>query len=149
PATGDEVKGPGLGIVDVFDLAGNVLRRLVSNGGPLNAPWGFALAPSTFGTFANALLVGNFGDGTINAFNPTTGAYVGVLEGQNGAPLVNDGLWGITFGNGGNGGSPGVLYFAAGIDDEAHGLFGSIAVTPEPSTLVLVGTALGGLGVVG
>jgi len=138
----------GGGVVDAFDLNGNFLRRVTSNadGGPLDSPWGLALAPSTFGQFGGALLVGNEEDGHISAFNPTTGAFLGQLLDQNGNPIANTGLWGLTFGNGGNGGDPNKLYFAAGINDEADGLFGSISAVPEPSTVVLGLIAVGMLG---
>jgi len=147
----DDVAGAGNGIVDVFDLQGNLVKRLISNGGPLNSPWGMAIAPDGFGNFGSDLLVGNFGDGTINAFDPTTGKLLGQVDGSDGKPLVNLGLWDLTFGNGGNGGSPDDLYFTAGIpgpgEVEDHGLFGSIAVvpTPEPGTLTLIVSGLVGL----
>jgi uncharacterized protein (TIGR03118 family) len=141
----DDVSGSGHGIVDVFDLQGNFLQRLISNG-PLNSPWGMAIAPTGFGNSGNDLLVGNFGDGTINAFDPTTGMWMGQLDGANGMPLINLGLWDLTFGNGGNGGSKSDLFFTAGIPGdgmvEDHGLFGSIVPTPEPGTLALLGTGL-------
>jgi uncharacterized protein (TIGR03118 family) len=141
----DDVSGPGHGIVDVFDLQGNFLQRLISNG-PLNSPWGMAIAPTGFGSFGNDLLVGNFGDGTINAFDPSTGNFLGQLDGANGMPLVNLGLWDLTFGNGGNGGSKSDLFFTAGIPGdgmvEDHGLFGSIVPTPEPGTFALLGSGL-------
>jgi uncharacterized protein (TIGR03118 family) len=121
----DEVAGAGLGAVDVFDTDGNLLTRLV-NGGALNAPWGMALAPANFGTFSNALLVGNFGDGRINAFDINTGAMLGTLGDANGAPIAIDGLWGIAFGNGLNSQPTNTLFFAAGPDDEANGLYGRI-----------------------
>ena len=148
-ATGEEETGPGKGFVDIFDLRGNFVSRLASNG-VLDAPWGLAIAPEGFGPFGGNLLVGNFGDGTINAFDITTGALAGTLLNAQSQPIVNEGLWGLTFGNGGNGGNPGTLYFAAGIEDETHGLFGSIApaaaagVAEPASTAVLA--AIAGLG---
>lgn len=140
----DDLPGPGLGIVDKFDLNGNLLQRLISPGGPLNAPWGLALAPAEFGEFGNDLLVGNFGDGRINAFDPASGALLGTMTDKMGNPIVIDGLWGLIFGNGGNGGDANKLYFTAGLNDEADGLFGSLAV-PLPSTFMLLGSALVGL----
>jgi len=139
--------GAGNGIVDVFDTNGNFLQRLVSNGAgsPLNVPWGVALAPSNFGVFSNDLLVGNFGNGWINAFNPTTGAFVGTLDLANGEPFAEATLWSLEFGIGGRGGTPGVLYFTAGLTNQAGGLLGSITPTPEPDTLILFGTGLVGL----
>lgn len=132
-AGGDDVPGAGHGIVDEFDLNGNLLMRFAA-AGVLDSPWGMALAPASFGSFGGDLLIGNFGDGTINAFNFATGSYVGTLNNQLGNPLVIDGLWGLRFGNGGNGGAANTLYFAAGIDGEDHGLFGAITPVPEPST---------------
>ncbi|HEU0138215.1 MAG TPA: TIGR03118 family protein [Bryobacteraceae bacterium] len=136
PDEKEEVKGAGLGYVNVFDASGNLLRRFVSNG-PLNAPWGVAMAPASFGDFGGKVLVGNFGDGTIHAFEPSTGMLLGAIQGRGGSNIVNEGLWAIRFGNGGNGGDVNKLYFAAGIDDEEHGLFGSIAPVPEPGTLTV------------
>lgn len=121
----DDVKGEGFGFVNVFDTGGNLVKRLVSNG-PLNAPWGMALAPADFGSFANALLVGNFGNGWINAFDPETGAFLGTLSDANGAPIVIDGLWGIAFGNGQQGFPANSLFFAAGPNNEQGGSFGRI-----------------------
>lgn len=121
----DSVKGAGLGIIDIFDLNGNFIKRFATKG-KLNAPWGLALAPATFGTFANTLLVGNLGDGKITAYNPTTGAVKGQLSDSNGVALVIPGLWELTFGNGGQGGSPDILYFAAGPSSYKHGWFGTI-----------------------
>ncbi len=141
----DDVAGPGHGILDVFDTSGNFVQRLVSHGA-LNSPWGMAVAPAGFGPFSGDLLVGNFGDGTINAFNPTTGSLVGQLDDPHGNPLVNQGLWDITFGNGAHGSSTNILYFTAGIPGpdsvEDHGLFGSVEPTPEPGTLTLLGSGL-------
>ena len=143
----DETAGPGLGLVDKYDLNGNLLNRLIT-GGPLDAPWGFALAPSNFGQYSNDLLVGNFGDGKINAFNPVSGNYLGTLTDSSGKDIVIEGLWGLTFGNGGSGGVTNKLYFAAGISDgaplniEQHGLFGSLSVVPEPDSLTLFGIGL-------
>lgn len=101
-------------------------------------------APAGFGKFSRDLLMGNFGDGIINAFDPNTGNLLGQLDGTNGLPLVNDGLWDITFGNGGSRGSKNILYFTAGLNHESDGLFGSIA-TPEPGTLTLLGSGLASL----
>jgi len=99
---------------------------------PLNSPWGLALAPGNFGDFSNALLVGNFGDGTINAFDPCSGEYLGALQDTGGAAIVNSGLWGLSFGNGRGAGDATSPYFTAGIPGpghiEDHGLFGSIQV---------------------
>jgi uncharacterized protein (TIGR03118 family) len=122
----DEVGGPGLGVVDVFDTSGNLIKQLISAGGALNAPWGLAMAPANFGPFSNALLVGNFGDGKINAFDPTTGALLGTLSRADGSAIVIDGLWGIAFGNGLNDQPTNTLFFAAGPNDEAHGVYGRI-----------------------
>ena len=121
----DAVNGAGLGVVDVFDTAGTFVKRLAT-GGALNAPWGMALAPAGFGTFSNALLVGNFGDGKINAFDPATGSLLGTLAKADGKPIVIDGLWGIAFGNGINQQPSTTLFFASGPADETHGLYGRI-----------------------
>jgi uncharacterized protein (TIGR03118 family) len=123
----DEVDGPGLGIVDAFDTSGHLLQR-VATGGTLNAPWGMAIAPANFGDFSNSLLVGNFGDGTINAFDPTSGAFLGQLRTPDGQILVIDGLWGIAFGNGSTAQNlpSNTLFFAAGPNGEENGVFGRI-----------------------
>jgi len=118
----DEVAGPGLGYVDVFLRDGTLKTRLIANG-PLNAPWGMTIAPPGFGGLDGSLLVGNFGDGKINAFDRTTGAFIGTLQSANGGDLVIDGLWGIeSYPNG-------TVSFAAGPDDEANGLMGKIAAS--------------------
>jgi len=121
----DEVAGPGRGFVDVYSTSGHLLRRLVRRG-HLNAPWGLVLAPAAgFGRFSGDLLVGNFGDGRINAYDPRTGAFRGRLRHEDGRPIEIEGLWALRFGNGVTG-DPTTLLFTAGIDDEAHGLFGAI-----------------------
>jgi len=125
PAKHDDVAGAGHGFVDVFDTDGNLISRLIARGS-LNSPWGLALAPANFGPLSNDLLVGNFGDGHINAFDPNTGAALGSLENSGGVPIQNDGLWSLQFGNGGAAGATNELFFTAGIDGEAHGLFGKI-----------------------
>jgi len=122
----DETAGAGLGIVSVFDTAGVFIKRLVDAGGALNAPWGMALAPANFGRFSGDLLVGNFGNGRINAFDPVTFEPKGHLKNERGKAVVIDGLWGIGFGNGAAAGPTNVLYFAAGPEEEEHGLFGRI-----------------------
>ena len=140
----DDVACPGCGFVDVFNTDGTFVQRLISMGA-LNSPWGLAWAPGNFGKFSNDLLVGNFGDGTINAFDPITGVQLGTLDGSNGMPLVNQGLWGLAFGNGAHGTNTSTLYFTAGIPGpdqiEDHGVFGAIA-TPEPSSLTLLSGGL-------
>ena len=141
---GDDVPGLGNGFVDTFDPATNSFTRLIS-GGPLDSPWGIAKAPSTFGEFSNALLVGNFGDGKINAFDPITGSLLGSLTEGSGSPIVIDGLWALTFGNGGSGGLTNKLYFTAGLNGEADGLFGSLVAVPVPGAFWLFGSALAGL----
>jgi uncharacterized protein (TIGR03118 family) len=125
----DEAHGPGLGFVDVFDPSGNLLHRIASHG-VLNAPWGLTLAPAGFGSFSGALLVGNFGDGTINAFNAVHGGYIGTLRGANHKPIQIDGLWGIAFGDGAQSQPVNTMFFAAGPNDEGDGLYGRIDAQP-------------------
>jgi uncharacterized protein (TIGR03118 family) len=141
----DEVAGAGQGIVDSFDLQGNLLAR-VATGGMLNAPWGIAIAPSSFGAVAGDLLVGNFGDGRITAFDATTHVPVGQVLGSDGQPLSIDGLWALSPGNDGSGGSSHLLYFTAGPDGETHGLFGVLTPVPEPSSYALLLAGIGMLG---
>ncbi|MGZ4257187.1 MAG: TIGR03118 family protein [Gaiellaceae bacterium] len=124
----DDVPGPGHGFVDVYDLSGNLLGG-IDDPGLLNSPWAMALAPAGFPNFAGDLLVGNFGDGRINAYaevSPGHFQHVGKIRGANNDPLVIDGLWALQFGQGGNNGPAGTLFFTAGPDGESHGLFGQI-----------------------
>ena len=121
----DNVDGPGLGMVDVFDADGTLIRHFARRGA-LNAPWGVALAPSSFGRFGGALLVGNFGDGAVNAFDPITGRFLGSLRDSDGHKLHLDGLWGISFGNGVLGQASNALYYAAGPNGERNGVYGVI-----------------------
>ena len=120
----DDVKGPGNGFVDVFTTSGTLVRRFVSQG-RLNSPWGVVRAPAGFGSLADAILIGNFGDGHINAYDASTGQFRGALtDGHN--PISIDGLWGLSFGNGASAGGVNTLFFTAGPGDEEHGLFGSL-----------------------
>ncbi len=121
----DDVPGGGNGYVDVFDGAGNLLKRFASRGS-LNSPWGIVQAPSSFGKFGNSLLIGNFGNGHINAFDASTGAFQGELKMAGGSTIAIEGLWGLEFGNGASAGSTDALYYTAGPDDEDNGLFGMI-----------------------
>ena len=122
----DDVAGLGNGFVDVFGKNGKFIHRLVTRGA-LDSPWGMALAPASFGQFGGDLLVGNFGNGMINVYDPVTGKHLGQLQGANGRPIVIDGLWGLKFGNG-NAAKTGELLFSAGPDGESHGLLGKIVV---------------------
>jgi len=124
----DEIAGTGLGFVDMYGIHGRLLGRVASRGA-LNAPWGLAWAPSDFGRFSDDLLVGNFGDGRIHAYEPqANGTFepAGALRRQSGSVITIDGLWAIEFGNGGAAGQTNSLFFTAGPDDESHGLFGRI-----------------------
>ena len=146
--TGGAVRAPGLGFVDVFDTSGNLQKTLIGTGGTLNAPWGVALAPSDFGDFSNDLLVGNFGDGLIHAYDPNSGALKGTLA-NGGIDIVIPGLWGLDFRtNGGSNSVPNGLYFTAGINgptNQSAGLFGYVAPVPEPSAYGLAGLGIAGL----
>jgi uncharacterized protein (TIGR03118 family) len=124
PTSGETENRAGEGAVDVYTLQGRLLQRLVTHDG-LDAPWGLVRAPGGFGAFSNALLVGNFGNGRIHAYDIRTGTMLGVVRDAGGAPIVNSGLWGLRFGNG-TIGTKHTLIFAAGIDDETHGLLGAI-----------------------
>ena len=137
----DDDPGAGHGFVTAFDTQGNFLGRIASMG-TLNSPWGLAIAPTSFTSFASDLLVGNFGDGTISVFsaNPATPGFLGQLPGTDGKPIVIDGLWGLILGNDGNGGSSQQIYFSAGPNGETNGLFGvlqSVQSVPEPSSMAL------------
>ena len=126
----DEVAGRKLGYVDVFDGNGNLLQR-IEHGPWMNAPWGLAMAPADFGKSSNTLLVGMFGSGQIATFDPVTGDFEGLLRDRHGKPIQIDGLWALQFGNGGSAGPTNTLFFTAGIDDEAHGLFGTVTPIPK------------------
>jgi len=129
--------GAGNGFVDEFSLSGQLIARIASNG-PLNSPWGMTVAPANYGPnnlFGGALLVGNFGDSHVSAFNIQSGAFLGQLSDANGNALTlnggvggsdTKGLWGIGFGNGHGGAPRDALFFAAGINDEGDGLFGEV-----------------------
>lgn len=149
----DDVPGAGNGYVDEFDTDGNFMLRLIS-GGTLDSPWGVALAPATFGDLSNDLLVGNAGDGKVNAFDPTTGAYLGTVRDGGGSPIVLPRVFGLRFGNGGSGGGTDELFFNArepvqGVVGD-HGLFGKLAANPpvnvpalDPRGLAVLALALG------
>ncbi len=123
----DDVAGEGNGFVNVFDTSGHFIERIASRG-KLNSPWGLALAPAGFGKFSHDLLIGNFGDGRIHAFDLSTDTRRGQLRGLDGKPITIDGLWALTFGRDGqNNGPTNLLFFTAGIDKEHHGLFGSLS----------------------
>lgn len=125
----DEVAGSGFGFVSVFAPNGRFVRRIASHEA-LNAPWGMALAPASFGRFSNRLLVANFGDGAINAYDLATGKFAGRLRGADHKPITIEGLWGIAFGNGLQNQPVDTLFFAAGPGDENHGLYGRLDVMP-------------------
>ena len=142
----DDVAGVGNGYIDVFNASGALSMRLISQG-VLNSPWAMVIAPATFGQFGGDLLVGNFGDGAINAFDPQKGTPLGTLKDNTGNALPITGLWGLRFGNGGSGGDPATLYFTAGTTGpygesvESHGLFGSIQAIPSFTSANVVNAA--------
>jgi len=125
----DDVPGPGRGFVDTFGLSGQLLARFAERG-ELNSPWGAELAPASFGEFGGDILIGNFGNGHINAFDPSSGEFLGELTNPKGQVIVIDGLWTLRVGNGGAGGAADTIYFTAGPNGEKDGLFGSL--TPSP-----------------
>jgi uncharacterized protein (TIGR03118 family) len=125
PDNHDNVNGAGLGIVDIYDANGKFVKTLVGPGQALNAPWGVALAPADFGTLSKALLIGNFGDGKINGYDPNSGAFLGTVQTANGA-FAEPGLWGIAFGNDAHSQPHNTLFFAAGTNDEVNGVYGRI-----------------------
>ena len=141
---GEPATGPHLGVVDIFDLDGTFEQRLVSRG-RLDAPWGMVIAPADFGDFSGALLVGNFGDGRINAFDLATGTFLGTLGERPGRPIEIEGLRGLTFGNGLTAGSATALYYTAGPDHGTNGLFGKITANSagtSPVTSAVTGGTL-------
>jgi uncharacterized protein (TIGR03118 family) len=137
----DDVSGPGNGFVDEFDLEGHLLKQVAANG-PLDSPWGLAIAPSSFGSLAGDLLVGNFGDGRIDAYNLKNDTFVSTLTDANGNQIAIPDLWELIPGNGGSAGDPNAIYFTSGVQNEAHGLFGSL--TPDapanPMTMASTGS---------
>jgi uncharacterized protein (TIGR03118 family) len=134
-ASNDATSATGQGYVDVYDTNGKLIKQLIPAGGVLNAPWGLALAPAKFGTFSNALLVGNFGDGKINAFDATTGAAMGTVGDSSGAALATPGLWGLAFGNGADNQPVDTLFFTAGPNSMANGVYGRIDLGTTPPAL--------------
>jgi len=132
----------GNGIVDEFNTSGTLLKRLIT-GGALNLPWGVTIAPAGFGAYSNDLLIGNNGNGEILAYNPITDAYLGTLDGANGQPIADNNLWALDTRTAGTNANPDALYFAAGINNGADGLFGEIVLaTPEPATIFASTAAL-------
>lgn len=127
----DPVDAPGNGVVDIFNLEGTFVGRF-AQGGSLNSPWGVVQASPNFGAFASDILIGNFGDGRINAFDAGTGAFIAALKDQTGTPIVNASLWALVFGAGGTG-DTNTLYFTAGLANEGHGLFGAITAAAAPT----------------
>jgi uncharacterized protein (TIGR03118 family) len=138
----DDVAGAGLGMVDVYDTAGN-LKQHFAAGGSLNAPWGIAQAPASFGSMSGAILIGNFGDGTINTFNASSGQSMGPLKGSSGSAIVEPGVWGIAFGNDLSNQPSNTLFFAAGPNDEANGVYGRIDLSTTSSSGTTTGSGSG------
>jgi len=128
PASGGPLKAPGNGALNVYDGNGVLQTQMVVPGGPLDAPWGVAMAPAGFGPFGGDLLVGDFGDGQIHAFDPVSGMHAGVLMRSDGSIIAIDSLWGLAFGNGLNAQPTTTLFFAAGPANETHGAYGRIDV---------------------
>jgi uncharacterized protein (TIGR03118 family) len=138
-----ELPGAGEGLVNTFDLNGNLLKHLVARGAQLNAPWGVAIAPSSWGTLSGALLVGNFGDGKINGFDVSTGAFIHAIANAGGTAFSAPGLWGLWFGNGGRNQPTNVLYFASGINGQVNGLYGRIDLgATAPDIVAPTGVAI-------
>jgi uncharacterized protein (TIGR03118 family) len=128
----DPLKIAGTGFVDLFSTSGTMISRTTSDA-HLNAPWGVVVPPAGFGSLAGDLLVGNFGDGAINAYNFSTGAFVDQMKDSNGAPIVNASLWDLVFGGGGaQSGDPNTMYITAGLTNEMHGLFAAITPNATP-----------------
>ena len=134
PANHDNANGAGLGYVDIYDTNGKLIKQLVAKGA-LDAPWGIALAPADFGSLSNDLLVGNFGDGKINAYDPAAGTLLGTVNDSTGAAIATPGLWGIAFGNDANNQPHNTLFFAAGTNNETNGSYGRIDVGATPPVL--------------
>ncbi len=134
PDNRNNVNGAGLGYVDIYDTNGKLIKQLIATGA-LNSPWGLALAPADFGTFGNALLVGNFGDGNINAYDAGSGTFLGVLSNASGAPLEAPGLWGLAFGNDADNQPHNTLFFTAGPNAQADGAYGRIDPGATPPVL--------------
>jgi uncharacterized protein (TIGR03118 family) len=128
----DSTNGAGKGLVDSFDLNGNLLAHVATVGSNLNAPWGVAQAPANFGMYSNDILISNFGDGTIQVYDPATNAYLGPLSTSTGNPVVVHGLWGIAFGNGDAAQPKNTLFFAAGPNKQLDGQYGRIDIVQPP-----------------
>lgn len=135
------------GFVDEFNSSGTFLKRIATNGS-LYAPWGITLAPATFGSFGGDLLIGQFGDGQILVYDPSTDNFLGTIDGTNGQPIVNPFLWSLEFRTGGTNVDPNALYFTSGYNNQLDGLFGEILQTPEPGTIALILSGLSPLGAI-